>query len=399
MLTWPFSSSVAKAENRNPTVASVVLQDVTKVFYGAKGERIVAVDGVSLTVPDKQLLSLVGPSGCGKTTLLRLIAGLEEPTTGTITLDGQVVNRLPPKDRGVAMVFQNPALYPHLSVYDNLAFGLKLRKCPSDEIQRRVLETAEILDLIAYLERKPQALSGGQRQRVSLGRALVRKAKVFLLDEPLSNLDWSLRVQMRAEIAKIQAQLGVTMIYVTHDQVEASMLGKQVAVMNRGAIQQVADPMTLYRCPVNLWVAGFVGSPPMNLICGSVARVGAELVFVERTTVSAPPLRRISIQFDGCLAARLQPFVGKELVLGLRPEDIHSQELARSEPKAPTAQAVVQLVQPLGWETLVYVATAAHLLAVRLPAGLKIELHQELSLQLDLSSAHFFDPANGSSIP
>jgi multiple sugar transport system ATP-binding protein len=379
-------------------VASVVLQDVTKVFEGAQGESICAVNRASLTVPDKQLLALVGPSGCGKTTLLRLIAGLEEPTAGSIFLDGQAVDGVSAKERGVAMVFQNPALYPHLSVFENLAFGLQLRKCAKDEIRRRVFEAVEMLDLGECLERKPQALSGGQRQRVSLGRALVRKPRVFLLDEPLSNLDAALRMQMRAEIARLQAQLGATMIYVTHDQVEAATLGKQVAVMNQGAIQQVAEPITLYRSPANLFVAGFIGSPPINLIRGSIVQVGEALCFHEQAPDSAPAARRLRLRLAENWAVRLRPFVGKAVVLGLRPENIKLRQFEQADPGAASARTVAQLVQPLGWETTVYLATAAHLLIIRLPPTQKIEPQQELDIVLDLRTAHFFDPLSDKSI-
>jgi len=381
-------------------MASVVLQDVTKIFSGPTGESICAVKNASLTVPDKRLLVLVGPSGCGKTTLLRLIAGLEEPTAGTISLDGQVINRVPAKDRGVAMVFQEPALYPHMSVYENLAFSLKLRKCPAAEIRRRVRGAAEMLDLVACLERKPQTLSGGQRQRVALGRALVRQPRVFLLDEPLSNLDAILRLQLRAELARLQSELGVTMLYVTHDQTEAAQLGHQIAVMNRGAIQQVADPMTLYRNPANMDVAGLMGAPPMNILHGQIAQVGDALYFQERAPDSTRLARRIAFRLDPELAAPFRPFIGREVVLGLRAEHIFCVDAssAPADTVAAAGEPVVELVEPLGWETLVYLATAAHRLAVRVPPAQAIQIHQRVSIRLKARAAHWFDPVTGLTI-
>jgi multiple sugar transport system ATP-binding protein len=254
--------SVAPAQNN--LVAQVVIAHLTKLFAGASGESVRAVEDLSLVVEDREFLVLVGPSGCGKTTTLRLIAGLEEPTQGTISIGGRPVTNLPPKERDVAMVFQNPALYPHLSAYDNMAFGLTLRKCPKAEIQRRVVEAAELLDLNGCLPRRPHELSGGQRQRVAIGRAIVRRPALFLFDEPLSNLDAPLRAQMREEIARLHTQLGASMVYVTHDQVEAMTLGDRVAVLQAGVLQQVGPPVELYRRPANPFVASFIGSLPMN---------------------------------------------------------------------------------------------------------------------------------------
>ena len=265
-------------------MAQVVLDHLTKVFQGPGRESIRAVDDACLVVEDKELLVLVGPSGCGKTTNLRLIAGLEEPTTGTISINGQVVNDLPPKARDIAMVFQNHALYPHMSAYDNMAFGLTLRHHPKAEISKRVKDAAQILELTACLDRKPAALSGGQRQRVALGRAIVRQPKLFLLDEPLSNLDAQTRLQMRAEIARLHTRLAATMIYVTHDQVEALTLGHRIAVLKAGVIQQVADPMTVYQQPANLFVAGFIGSPPMNFFHGTLLAKGGMFCFQEQAS-------------------------------------------------------------------------------------------------------------------
>ncbi len=254
----------------------VVIENLSKIFKGAKGEEILVVNNANLTVEDKEFLVLVGPSGAGKSTTLRMIAGLEEISEGTVTIDGKVVNTVPPQDRDLAMVFQNYALYPHMTVFENLAFGLKLRKIPKTEINHRVQETAHMLGLASLLDRKPSALSGGERQRVALGRAIARQPKVFLFDEPLSNLDAPLRAQLRTEISKLHRRLEATMIYVTHDQAEAMMLGDRIAVMNEGVIQQVAAPMALYNSPANVFVAGFIGAPPMNLFHGIILQKGVE---------------------------------------------------------------------------------------------------------------------------
>ena len=262
-------------------MAKVVIENLLKIFPEKNGPGVRAVNNLSLAIEDREFMVLVGPSGCGKSTTLRMIAGLEEITGGTIAIDGRTVNQVLPKDRDIAMVFQNYALYPHMSVYDNMAFGLKLRGFPKAEIAARVQEAAAMLGLEAYLERKPKALSGGQRQRVAVGRALVRKPKVFLFDEPLSNLDAKMRVSTRTEISKLHARLGITMIYVTHDQVEAMTMGDRICVMKDGNIMQVAEPLDLYNHPDNLFVAGFIGSPPMNFFAGTVARDGSQLEFVE----------------------------------------------------------------------------------------------------------------------
>ncbi len=262
-------------------VAKVVIENLVKVYPEKTGPGVRAVNGINLTIEDREFIVLVGPSGCGKTTTLRMIAGLEEISGGTIAIDGQIVNHVLPKDRDIAMVFQNYALYPHMSVYDNMAFGLKLRKLPKSEIDVRVREAAAMLGLESYLDRKPKALSGGQRQRVAVGRAIVRKPKVFLFDEPLSNLDAKMRVSTRAEISRLHARLGATMIYVTHDQVEAMTMGDRICVMKDGNIMQVAEPLTLYNQPANLFVAGFIGSPSMNFFNGTVRRAGNSLAFVE----------------------------------------------------------------------------------------------------------------------
>ena len=379
-------------------MAQVGLEHLTKLFPGPGGQTIRAVDDACLVIQDKELVVLVGPSGCGKTTTLRLIAGLEEPTTGTVTLNGQSVNHLPPKDRDIAMVFQNHALYPHMSAYDNLAFGLKLRHVPRSEIARRVQEAAQTLDLTACLDRRPADLSGGQRQRVALGRALVRRPQVFLLDEPLSNLDAPTRLQMRAEIARLHARLGTTMLYVTHDQVEALTLGQRVAVMNQGVIQQVAAPMDLYRHPANLFVAGFIGSPPMNLFDGTVVQEGAALVFQESARSRATAASPLRLELDAARVSPLQPHLGKPIVLGIRPEHITCAPPPPRTPGGRTVQAVVELVQPLGAETCLHLAGHTRSFIARVPAAHPARPDEQLSLRFDLRHAHFFDPVSGVAI-
>ncbi|HRI82943.1 MAG TPA: sn-glycerol-3-phosphate ABC transporter ATP-binding protein UgpC, partial [Opitutaceae bacterium] len=298
-------------------MARVVIENLVKTYPEKSGPGVTAVKGINLTIEDREFMVLVGPSGCGKSTTLRMIAGLEDISGGTITIDGKVVNNVLPKDRDIAMVFQNYALYPHMSVYDNMAFGLKLRKFPKKEIDARVREAAAMLGLEPYLERKPKALSGGQRQRVAVGRAIVRKPKVFLFDEPLSNLDAKMRVSTRTEISKLHARLGATMIYVTHDQVEAMTMGDRICVMKDGHIMQVAAPLDLYNHPANMYVAGFIGSPPMNFIKGRIKRTGNQLAFIEENTRSTP----VSVQLTDDLAHKAAAYVDKPIVLGVRPED------------------------------------------------------------------------------
>ena len=379
-------------------MAQVGLEHLTKVFKGPGGESIRAVDDACLVVEDKELLALVGASGCGKTTTLRLIAGLEEPTAGAISINRHAVNGLPPKDRDVAMVFQHYALYPHMSVYDNMAFGLKLRHSPSAEIARRVQDTARILDLTACLDRKPAALSGGQRQRVALGRALVRRPGVFLLDEPLSNLDAQTRLQMRAEISRLQARLGSTMVYVTHDQVEAMTLGHRVAVMKDGRLQQVAAPIELYQHPANLFVAGFIGSPPMNLVDGTLVGKADALVFEERTSGAAAAPDPITVRLDDAPAPLLRTYAGKSVVLGIRPEHVTCSPPRREAAPERAVEAVVEVVQPLGPETYLYLAGHAHSLVARVRPADDFSVNQKVSLTFDVRQAHFFEPGSGRAI-
>jgi multiple sugar transport system ATP-binding protein len=379
----------------NDYVARVVIEHLTKLFQGPKGQAIQALEDVNLTVEDKELMVLVGPSGCGKTTLLRLISGLDEPAEGAISMGGRPMKNVPPGERDIAMVFQNHALYPHMSACENMAFGLRVRKCPGKEIETRVRETAELLGLLDCLERKPKELSGGQRQRVALGRAIVRRPAVFLFDEPLSNLDAQMRVQMRAEISKLHKQLEATMIYVTHDQVEAMTMGERIAVMNRGVIQQVGEPMSVYNQPANLFVAGFIGSPQMNFFDALVVQKEGAL-FVEEQghgngAIAGP---RFSARLEEELASRLREYVGKKVVFGIRPEKMRN----RAENMVSNGEyieAVVEVVEPVGAETFLYLARGKQSLATRVSAGEHAKVKEKLALTFDLTKARFFDPATG----
>jgi multiple sugar transport system ATP-binding protein len=322
-------------------MAEVAFQDVDKFYDGG----VHAVQDLTLDVHDGEFLVLVGPSGCGKTTALRMVAGLEDISDGTVTIGGRVVNKLSPKERDIAMVFQNYALYPHLSVADNIAFGLRLRKAPKAEIEQRVEWAAKMLDLTPYLARRPKELSGGQRQRVAMGRAIVRQPQVFLMDEPLSNLDAKLRVQMRADIAHLQHDLGTTTLYVTHDQVEAMTMGDRVAVMSLGVLQQVDTPQRLYEHPANLFVAGFIGTPPMNLLEGDVAVDGDTLVVTiagQRIPLAAETLRR----YPGVSA-----YYGRRIVFGVRSDELY---MATERPDLPQLSAQLQLVEQLGSHSMAY---------------------------------------------
>jgi multiple sugar transport system ATP-binding protein len=397
-------------------LAGVAFEQMSKVYPdGTK-----AVNALSLEIGDGEFMVLVGPSGCGKTTALRMVAGLEEITGGLLKIGDRIVNNVPSRDRDIAMVFQSYALYPHLSVYENIAFGLKIKKMPKDEIERRVNEAARILGLEPFLKRKPRALSGGQRQRVAMGRAIVRQPQAFLMDEPLSNLDAKLRVQMRAEIAGLQRTLGVTTIYVTHDQVEAMTMGDRVAVMRKGELQQVAEPQTLYDQPVNLFVGGFIGSPAMNMVeatlapenGGMVAQVGEQQVLIDANTLAARPA--------------LAGFEGKTVVLGIRPEDLEDAALSPDTPADHRLKGKVALTEALGSEIMVHFSIEANQAATeemrelakdvgderavaqleeggaptasfvgRFGARSRVRIGDQLEVAVDSRALHFFDPETG----
>ncbi len=361
-------------------VASVKLQSVKKVFDGG----VVAVQDVNIDVQDKEFAVLVGPSGCGKTTTLRMIAGLEEATEGSIYIGDRLVNDVPPKDRDIAMVFQNYALYPHMTVYDNMAFGLKLRKYPKQEIKQRVHDAAQILGIEELLDRKPKALSGGQRQRVAVGRAIVRKPKVFLFDEPLSNLDAKLRVQMRTEISKLHQRLEATMVYVTHDQTEAMTMGDRIVVMKDGVIQQTDTPLNLYNHPQNKFVAGFIGSPAMNFFNGRIEADGG-LVFAE-----AGGGLRLSLPEQ--FGQRLASHRGQDITLGIRPEHIFDAHRCEGAEVKVRAKAKVEVVEPMGNEIYVYFATKSGTMYVsRITATEEPEAGKEMEFVFDTAKVHLFD--------
>ncbi len=361
-------------------MAEVILKNVYKVYEGG----VKAVNSVSIDIHDKEFMVLVGPSGCGKSTTLRMIAGLEEISDGEIKIGERIVNDVPPKDRDIAMVFQNYALYPHMTVYENLAFGLKLRKFPKEEIDKRVKEAADILGIGAYLDRKPKALSGGQRQRVAVGRAIVRKPAVFLFDEPLSNLDAKMRVQMRAEINKLHTRLGTTMIYVTHDQIEAMTMGDRICVMKDGIIQQIDTPLNIYDKPANTFVAGFIGTPPMNIFKGSLAAENDKLVF------KAGP---ISIPLPADWNPAVESYVGKEILFGIRPEDIGS-DRATNNANAPAITAKVEVREPMGAEIYLHLDTGVDTPCIaRVEPHLDAKVGETITLKLAMVGAHVFDPA------
>lgn len=360
-------------------MAKVTLEHVNKIYPG----NVKAVDDFNLEIKDGEFVVLVGPSGCGKSTTLRMVAGLEEISGGTIKIGDRVVNDVPPKDRDIAMVFQNYALYPHMTVQENMAFGLKLRKFPKKEIESRVQEAARILGIGELLERRPKALSGGQRQRVAVGRAIVRKPAVFLFDEPLSNLDAKMRVQMRVEISRLHNQLKTTMIYVTHDQVEAMTMGQRIVVMKGGLIQQVADPISLYDGPVNRFVAGFIGMPPMNAFAGHIRGEGGTMAFEGTGGMSMPVPDKDKI--------RLAAYRDKPVTLGLRPEDIGS-AAAEQRPGAPRIRAVVEVVEPMGSESYIYFRLNDTPFISRVDAHRKVKVGETAEPAVFIDKAHFFDP-------
>jgi len=358
-------------------MASVTYDHVTKKF----GE-VIAVNDLNIEVEDKEFLVLVGPSGCGKSTALRCLAGLEEIDEGEIKIGEKIVNDIAPKDRDIAMVFQSYALYPHMSVFDNMAFGLKLRKMDKAEIKRRVNKAAEILGIEDLLKRKPRQLSGGQRQRVAVGRAIVREPNVFLLDEPLSNLDAKLRVQMRAEISKLHKRLETTFIYVTHDQIEAMTMASRIAVMNLGLLQQIDSPRNLYNKPTNKFVAGFIGSPSMNFFPAKISKNG-ENIFIDGGNFRLPiPKEK---------AAAYQGLDGKEIVFGLRPEDVHDPDFTPSGVTEARIKAKVDVIEMMGNESFTYFSTADHDFVGRIDPRSKFKYGDEIEVGVDMSNFHIFD--------
>jgi multiple sugar transport system ATP-binding protein len=364
---------------------AVEIKNLVKTYVDDRGRpTFTAVKNISLHIEDGEFMVLVGPSGCGKSTTLRMVAGLEKITSGTISIGGRVVNELEPKDRGIAMVFQNYALYPHMTIFNNMAFGLQLAKKTKDFISESVGRTSKALGLDHMLERKPHALSGGQRQRVALGRAIVRSPKVFLFDEPLSNLDAKMRVQMRSEISKLHVQLGSTMIYVTHDQVEAMTMGDRICVMRDGNIMQVADPLTLYRQPDNIFVAGFIGSPPMNLLKGKVQKRDGGLVFVENAEKNA-----LVFPLKGRLESLAAKYVDKDVVFGVRPEHLTSE--AKEGGAYTQVNSTVEIAEPMGSESLVYLKAGSGNFIARIHGEHLYHLGEQLTVQVNLDKASLFD--------
>ena len=358
-------------------MASVTYEHVTKRF----GD-VVAVNDLDIEVADKEFLVLVGPSGCGKTTALRCLAGLEDITEGKILIADQVVNDVAPKDRDIAMVFQSYALYPHMSVYDNMAFGLKLRKTPKQEIKKRVEDAATLLGIEMLLERKPRQLSGGQRQRVAVGRAIVREPKVFLLDEPLSNLDAKLRVETRANISKLHQELATTFIYVTHDQVEAMTMASRIAVMNIGLLQQIASPQNLYDHPDNLFVAGFIGSPAMNFFPGTMRKDDGK-VYIDGGTFNVQiPEERISTY---------SPYIDKDVIFGMRPEDIHNPDFTPPGIIAQPVECTVDVTELMGNEIFVYLKNGDHNFIARVDPRSRYQVNDKVTVIFNMDNMHIFD--------
>ncbi len=361
-------------------MANVRLENVTKVF----DKNVVAAKEVNIEINDKEFMVLVGPSGCGKSTTLRMIAGLEEITEGNIYIGDKLVNDVPPKDRDIAMVFQNYALYPHMTVYQNMAFGLKLRKFPKKEIEQRVNEAAEILEIKELLNRKPKALSGGQRQRVAVGRAIVRKPKVFLFDEPLSNLDAKLRVQMRTEISKLHNRLETTMIYVTHDQMEAMTMGDRIVVMKDGYVHQIDTPLNLYNHPISKFVAGFIGSPSMNFMNG-IIRQDAGLIFDEG---------KLQLEIPEKFRKQLSKYIDKQIIFGIRPEDIFLLGSVLGIQSSSKAKSLLEVVEPMGNEIFLYLHSGKHQFVARVNANESPTVGNTIEIMFNMEKGHFFDPVS-----
>jgi len=359
-------------------MAQVSLKNVTKIFP----PNIKAVDNISLGVESNEFTVLVGPSGCGKSTTLRIIAGLEDATVGDVFIGDKRVNDVPAKDRNIAMVFQNYALYPHMTIYENMAFGLKLKHYPKNEINRRVSEAAEILSIKHLFDRRPREISGGERQRVAVGRAIVRKPMVFLFDEPLSNLDAKLRVQMRTEIRKLYIRLRTTMIYVTHDQIEAMTMGDRIAVLKDGILQQVDKPIEIYDHPNNRFVAGFIGSPPMNFMEGKIIKKDGRLYFDED---------RIQVKLVEDMYKKLIPYLGKELEMGIRSEDIYDKLFISEAPPENIVRVNCEVVEPMGSEVYLHLNTGKHTFIARVGAHNQPQVNQDMEVVFDMSKVHFFN--------
>jgi len=370
-------------------MSSVSLSHIYKTYAGG----VTAVSDFCLDIEDKEFIVLVGPSGCGKSTTLRMVAGLEEISDGQLYIGEKLVNDVAPKDRDIAMVFQNYALYPHMTVYDNMAFGLKLRKTPKDEIKRRVEEAARILDISHLLNRKPKALSGGQRQRVALGRAIVREPKVFLMDEPLSNLDAKLRVAMRTEITKLHQRLQTTFIYVTHDQTEAMTMGTRIVVMKDGFIQQVDSPQNLYDYPVNLFVAGFIGSPQMNFFNAKLTKEGKEVYAIFGSNKILVPAGKVAKLAD-------ESYIGKDVVLGIRPENIHDEEVFINSLPDAVIDVSVEVTELMGAETYLYLKTNGKddNIIARVDPRTTSRAGNQIKVAFDTNHLHFFDKDTEASI-
>lgn len=365
-------------------MANVIIKNLNKKF-----NDFTAVDDLSIEIRDKEFAVLVGPSGCGKTTTLRIIAGLEEATSGEIYIGDTLVNHVQPKDRDIAMVFQNYALYPHMDVYNNMAIGLKLRNFPKKEIQQRVMDTAAVLGIENLLKRKPRELSGGQRQRVAVGRAIVKKPKVFLFDEPLSNLDAKLRVTMRAEISKLHRRLEATIIYVTHDQVEAMTMANRIFIMNDGKLQQSGPPLEVYQKPTNKFVAGFIGSPSTNFINSVITKENyAYFVNAEGIKLKIPDL----------FVHKILDYVGKEVIFGVRPEDIHDKRFFADASSGNTIKAKVDVIEPLGSEIFVHLTCGKHICVGRMDSRTKVEVEQNMEISIEMEKTHIFDADTSSVI-
>jgi multiple sugar transport system ATP-binding protein len=389
-------------------VPHVILDSVTKVFdrprasaFGAR-TSLKAVSELSLEAAQGECLALLGPSGSGKTTVLRLIAGLESPTGGTIRLGGKIVNHLPPKKRDVAMVFQNPALYPHLSAYDNLALGLKLRKCSRVEVRERIVKAAQMLEIPDQLGSSPAELSGGQRQRVAIGRAIVRQAGILLLDEPLANVEPGLRARFRADLARLRGEYRTTMIYVTHDHMDAMMVGSRVAVLRQGVLQQVADPAILYQAPANLFVAGFIGSPPMNFFRGTLCQRGSGVSFEPNNALQDPSGPMTPQTFALSLPVGLWPkfsqLLGKPIILGLRPEHMEMGPAIDKVGERWTFKARIVAVENAGADKFLHAYCHAGSFIARVPSPTRVQLNEEHVFSVDTARGRFFDEATGNAM-